>query len=135
MGSHSTEVWKQQRSVQDKYDYFLMALAWAAIAFSVQRTVGMAPRWSMLLLLGAVLSWGASIFSGLLRQTRVDAMLTSHFIEYDTESEEQTAFIERFRKELSTEASRWRKAQNYTFFLGAALFICWHVISLFEQKY
>lgn len=58
------ELYKQHRAGQDKYTYFLLATAAAAIAFAVQKTEGLPISWWLLPVAFAILSWGVSFFYG-----------------------------------------------------------------------
>ena len=60
------EVYRQFRTSQDKYTYFLLAAAGTAIGFSVHRTEGMRLSWWMIPLGIGVLCWGVSFWAGCL---------------------------------------------------------------------
>ena len=58
------EMHKQHRTGQDKYIYFLLAVAASGIAFSVEKTTGLKLNWSMLPLGAAVILWAISFYFG-----------------------------------------------------------------------
>ena len=58
------EMYKQHRAGQDKYTYFLLATAAAAIAFAVQKTEGLLISWWLLPVAFAILFWGVSFYYG-----------------------------------------------------------------------
>jgi hypothetical protein len=58
------ELHKQHTAAQDKYTYFLLAAAGAAIGFAVQKTEGMKLSWWLLPVAAAILCWGASFYYG-----------------------------------------------------------------------
>jgi hypothetical protein len=58
------EVYRQLRTSQDKYIYFLLAAAGAAIALAVNQTQGLTLNWSQLPLGAGVVLWGLSFFFG-----------------------------------------------------------------------
>ncbi len=58
------EMHKQHRMGQDKYTYFILAVAAAGIAFSIEKTTGQKLSWSMLPLGVAVILWAISFFFG-----------------------------------------------------------------------
>jgi len=58
------ELYKQHGAAHDKYTYFLLAAAGAAIGFAVQKTEGASLGWSLLACGLAVLSWGLSFYFG-----------------------------------------------------------------------
>jgi hypothetical protein len=68
------EVYQQFRNSQDKYTYFLLAAAGAAIGFAITQTQGKPLSWTQLPLALAVIFWGLSFYYG------------CYFIEYITSS-------------------------------------------------
>jgi len=72
------EVYRQLRMAQDKYTYFLLAAAGAAIALAVNQTQGAAISWSQIPLAGAVLCWGLSFFFGCRHLNYVSSTLYSN---------------------------------------------------------
>jgi hypothetical protein len=60
------EVYRALRTGQDKYTYFLLAAAGAAIALAVNQTHDAALAWSQLPLLIGVLCWALSFVFGCL---------------------------------------------------------------------
>jgi len=69
------ELLQQHRTGQQKYDYFLMALAGAAIAFSIQQTANTTLSWPQIFLGTAVIFWGFSVFAGCKRQERIHTLI------------------------------------------------------------
>jgi len=65
------EIYKQHREAQNKYAYFLLAVAASAIALSLKRTTNLKITYSMIPLALAVLSWGFSFFCGCRRLDKV----------------------------------------------------------------
>ena len=55
---------KQHQTGQDKFTYFLLAAAGAAIAFAVQKTEGLLLSWWLLPVAFATLCWGVSFYFG-----------------------------------------------------------------------
>ncbi len=60
------EVYRQYRTSQDKFAYFILAAAGTAIGFAIHRTEGMRLSWWMIPLGVAVLCWGVSFWAGCL---------------------------------------------------------------------
>lgn len=58
------EIYKATREGQDKYTYFLLAAAGAAIAFAVTQSQTATLTWSKIPLALAVLSWAFSFYAG-----------------------------------------------------------------------
>src|SRR5215204_717165 len=69
------EVYRQLRLGQDKYTYFLLAAAGAAIGLAVNQTQGSALTWSQVPLGIAVLCWGLSFTFGCRHLVYVNANL------------------------------------------------------------
>jgi len=69
MGSENElEVYRQFNNSQEKYDYFLMTFAAAAIAFAVHQTSGMTLNRFMVILGIAVILWAISFLAGCRRR-------------------------------------------------------------------
>ena len=58
------ELYKQHRTGQDKYTYFLLAAAGAAIGFAIQKTEGLVLSWWLLPVAVATLCWVVSFYFG-----------------------------------------------------------------------
>ncbi len=64
MGDNQLELARMLRTGQDKYTYFLLAAAAAAIGLALNRTHGNAFALTMIPLGLAVTSWGVSFYFG-----------------------------------------------------------------------
>ena len=134
------ELFRQHRTGQQKYDYFLMALAGAAIAFSVQQTVNTSLSWYLLLLATAVICWCVSIFSGCRKQVYIDVITQANheMLFIDTGSHPKvgsdpqamlastTGIVEAVEKN-SLKCQKWGKRQFRFLLVGALFFLVWHV--------
>ncbi len=131
MDENQLAMWKAGMASQERYDYFVMALAVAAIGFAVQRTSDLDPSWTMLWVLAAVLAWGVSLFAGFRRQEKVDVALHLHYQILTSSSSTPKDLLEMAEKE-SQEADDagacCRKVQTYGFYVGAILFVVWHIL-------
>ena len=58
------ELYKQHRTGQDKYTYFLLAAAGAAIGFAIQKTEGLVLSWWLLPVAVATPCWVVSFYFG-----------------------------------------------------------------------
>lgn len=76
MSSEQTmELYRQLRTSQDKYVYFLLAAVGAAIAFALNQTQGLAISESQIPLGISITSWGLSFFFGCQNLGYTNAML------------------------------------------------------------
>lgn len=138
-----TEIYRLRGYAQQKYDYFLMAVAGAAIAFAVQRTTGKTIAWNMIPLALAVINWGVSFFAGCRRQEyvlstmyanmellRVQKGLHPEIGQNPQLIEAATSGIRDACEFNSNRGANWAKTQFRCLIAGAVLFIVWHVIDM-----
>lgn len=64
MSDPATTLYSAHRTAQDKYAYFILAAAGAAIGFAITRTGEMPLAWSQVPLALAIVAWGLSFFFG-----------------------------------------------------------------------
>lgn len=137
------EVYRQHRTSQDKYVYFLLAAAGAGIALAVQRTTGMALHWTMLPLGGAVLCWAASFFCGCRHLNYVSNTLFANMgllqlergihPDQPNHPELTQVAIKTVAKAAEKHSDRGNDYAHWQFRLlaiGAALFVAWHVVDM-----
>lgn len=144
MGSETElEVFRQFTNTQEKYDYFLMTFAAAAIAFAVHQTRGMTLDRYMIILGIAVVLWAISFLAGCRRRqfigsnmyNNMDLLRVLNGTHPLTGLHPQKIEIasEQIYKNMeinSKRASFWANVQLYSFILGAIIFVIWHVIDL-----
>lgn len=70
---------KAHTDAQDKYTYFLLAAAGAAIAFAVQKTEGMSLSWWLTPVALATAAWAGSFFCGCKNLSWVGAALSANY--------------------------------------------------------
>ncbi|WP_350297085.1 hypothetical protein [Limnohabitans sp. Rim8] len=70
---------KAHTDAQDKYTYFLLAAAGAAIAFAVQKTEGMSLSWWLTPVALATAAWAGSFFFGCKNLSWVGAALSANY--------------------------------------------------------
>jgi len=133
----------QLRTAQDKYTYFLLAIAASAIAFSVQITKTEAFSLSLVPLGLAVLSWGGSFFAGCRQIEYVNSTLYAN-AEYlkvragvHPEAGSHPSYIQAASegimdamKSNSNKANAFGKSQFRLLILGGVLFIIWHLVEM-----
>ncbi len=137
------EIFRQYRTAEDKYTYFLLAAAGAGIALAVNRTANSGIALSQIPLALAVLSWALSFFFGCRQVLYIQSNLYANFNLLQVESGEhpeigyapdhQKAAAEGIRKAMKFNAERaGRHARKQFAFLalGAAMYVAWHVLEM-----
>jgi len=138
------EVYKALREAQNKYTYFLLAAAGAAIALAVNQTQGTAMAWSQIPLAAAGLSWGLSFFFGCRHLAYVNSTLyanaellrvdSGQYPEVGAHPQMMAAASEGIRRAIETNSERANRLGHLQFrFLiaGAVLYIVWHILEMY----
>jgi hypothetical protein len=141
------EVYKQFRTAQDKYAYFLLAAAGAGIALAVNQTHGARLSWSQAPLGGAVLMWAASFFSGCRHLEYLTSSLYANLEllrvkggkhpDVGTNPELIAAASEEIRKAVASNSecsSQHAGAQSRFLIWGATLYVVWHVLEMWLRS-
>ena len=147
MSDLKTQVAQQLHESQGKYIYFLLGIAAAAIALSVQRTTGSPLTWRMILLGLAVLSWAGSFFAGCRNRAYFNSGLYANvdFLQLQDGSHPQLPShpdavagacegVRRAAEQHSVSGSFWANLQFRLLVLGALLFLAWHVFEMASVK-
>jgi hypothetical protein len=134
------EVHRQLRLSQDKYSYFLLAVAGAAVGLAINQTHGTAIAWSQIPLAIAVLCWGLSFFFGCQQLRYVSSSLyanvallniqTGKHPEYNSNPQIAAAAIEGIRMAFESNSDNANKLGHWQFrflIIGALFYIGWHV--------
>ncbi len=134
------EVYRQLRTAQDKYVYFLLAAAGAAIALAVNQTQTAVLSWSQLPLAGAVLCWAVSFFCGCIHLSYVSSTLHANVELLEVEGglhpkigqhpEMIAAAGEGIKRAIETNANRANVLGHLQFWLlvlGFVFYLGWHV--------
>lgn len=137
------ELYKQHQTNQDKYTYFLLATAAAAIAFAVQKTEGLLLSWWLLPVGLAIVSWGVSFFFGCKNIIWVQTAISANYDllqlkrgvhpEQPPQPQLSDAAIQGVKSALTSNANNAQFYANWQFrtlILGAVLFIAWRVIEM-----
>lgn len=137
------ELHKQHREGQQKYTYFLLAVAASAVAFCVQKTTGTKLTWSMLPLGLAVLSWGGSFYCGckhvLWVQTSIFANYSLLQLQHGVHPEQPDhpqvlqAAMDGVRSAVKTNIEGAVFHGNWQFrllIIGAVLYLVWHIAGM-----
>jgi hypothetical protein len=142
------ELYKQHQTNQDKYTYFLLATAAAAIAFAVQKTEGLLLSWWLLPVGVAIVSWGASFFFGCKNIIWVQTAIYANYNllqlkrgvhpEQPPHPQLSEAAIQGVDSALASNVSNakfYAIWQFRTLILGALLFIAWRVLEMARATY
>jgi hypothetical protein len=141
------EIYRQHRTAQDKYSYFLLAAAGAAIAFAVNQTQGAKLAWSQLPLACAVAFWALSFFFGCRHLTYVESILfvNSTLLNVTAGEDPQIGMhpqrvavasevIREAIESKSKSASRFARWQFRCLVLGAMSYLAWHVVGMWLRS-
>jgi hypothetical protein len=139
------EIQKQFRQQQEKFIYYIIALAVAAIGFSVVKTTGQPLKLIQIPLGLAILFWGLSIYYGLNFLKLITSTLYANNVYFDIlqglhpevgkhpeRIEAASSGIKQAMTRNSDKASKYASRQEKLFYFGIVLFITWH---LFEMYY
>ncbi len=137
------EVYRQLRTSQDKYTYFLLAAAASAVALSVNRTTGATLSYWQTPLGLAVLCWGLSFYFGCRHIAYVNSTLYTNSVLLRVQGGTRpvagrspqaiAADAERITREMeanSEDANRYGHWQFRLLICGALLYIVWHVLEM-----
>ena len=143
MNDLKEQIAKQLHEAQAKYTYFLLAAAGAGIALAIQQTAGLPLNWGQLPLGLAILSWGASFWSGCYNRAYFHTTLIANvaFLQLkDGDHPKQPPTPNETRGAIegtsiaaernSSSANRWGNRQFRLLILGAIFFLCWHIIEM-----
>lgn len=141
--SEELEVFKALRSAQDRYDYFLMAAAGAAVAFALTQTREEALSLSHIPLGGALLCWGISFFFGCRHLLLVNDALWwngqmlmvrsgNHPVSGQNIYAIQIAaeYFKKVHHQISDKAGRFANWQFILFIVGGIFYVAWHVLEM-----
>ena len=140
MSERQIAVYNQFRNAQDKYTYFVLAAAGAAIAFALRETQSAPLSWSQAPLAAAVLCWGSSFYCGCRHLLHMTSALYSNFellmVEgglhpaTGTNPQMIAAASEGIRQGIESHSSRAMPLGKWQFrllILGALFYIGWHI--------
>lgn len=137
------EIYRQHRTAQDKYVYFLLAAAGAAIGFAVSQTQGAKLSCSQIPLGFAVGLWAFSFFFGCKHLGYVASTLFANMALLKVEAGEHpevgthpgymAAASEGIRSAIESNsdwASRFARWQFGSLVLGAIFYLGWHIYEM-----
>lgn len=133
------DMYKAHRESNDKYTYFLLAAAGAAIAFAMSQTQNAALSWSKAPLALAVLAWAGSFLSGCLQIKQVNNLLQRNYrflvVREGADpvfpaTPEVLSFIQDDLRERSEASGKWQARQLKLLVVGGIFYIAWHIIEM-----
>ncbi|MGH8250668.1 MAG: hypothetical protein ACREVI_08200 [Steroidobacteraceae bacterium] len=148
MSDDIRELYLRHREGQDKYVYFQLAAAAAALGFAVQKTEAMSLAWPMLPLGIAALCWAVSFFCGCKTIAAVQTALRSNVAilqlkngshpDQPDEPELVAGAIKGVTSALTSKAEsayRYGTAQFQFLVAGGVLFLAWHVLAMYCRTF
>jgi hypothetical protein len=140
-----SELHRAHTAAQDKYTYFLLAAAGAAIAFAVQKTENLPLSWWLLPVAGATLAWAASFYCGCRKLSWVGAAMSANYAllqlragSHPKQPPHPQLLGAAMKETLSAVTRNTEKAQFYGLWqfglviLGAVLFIAWRILEMWR---
>jgi hypothetical protein len=138
------ELYKQHRTGQDKYAYFLLAIVASAIAFTVNKTIGLKVTYADIPLGLSVIFWGLSFYFGckylewcqtatfsnfnlLQLKKGVHPQQPLHPLEIEAAISGVTSALE----SNSSNAGKYNSFQFKCAIGGALMFLIWHAIKVY----
>jgi hypothetical protein len=144
MSEKEIEIYRASRESQNKYTYFLLAAAGAAIALAVNQTHGARLAWSQAPLALGVLSWALSFLFGCRHVAYVNSTLYANFGLLKVESGQHPSVgidpqrmaiakegIQQAIESNSKKANRFGHWQFRLLVTGAVFYIIWHVFEMY----
>lgn len=141
------ELYRILREAQDKYTYFLLAGAGAAIGFAVTQTQHAPLRASQLPLGLAVACWGLSFFFGCRHLAYVNSTLFANSELLRVQAGEHpnagthpdtiaaaSAGIQTAMENNSNVANRLGRLQFSMLVFGGILFVGWHILEMYLRR-
>lgn len=138
------ELYKSHRAAQDKYDFFLLAAAGAAIGFALTQTKSSSLAVTQAPLGLAVLLWGLSFYLGCQHLLGVHATMwtNSQLLEVKAgrhplsgrNPQLVVASVEIINEMLEKQGNRTGRLARWQFttlILGAVSYIVWHVLEMY----
>jgi hypothetical protein len=130
---------KSQTEEEEKYTYFLLTAAGAAIAFSISQTKesGISPHHILLAIAG--LFWAISFFSGCslihcgIRKLRLNASLCIENINKVLTQDFHNALGKKYAQ-ISKHADIFWRLQFWCLIAGATCFIAWHIWGMYLRS-
>jgi hypothetical protein len=144
MEENQKEIQRQFRQQQEKYVYYIVALAVSSIGFAIYKTSGQTLKWSQIPLAIAVLCWGVSICCGLMFIKYSISTLYSNNEYFEilkgrnevvgSNPENIKVGVGAIKEAIeynSTRSGKYFNWQGRLFYAGIASFITWHILEMY----
>jgi hypothetical protein len=141
------EVYRQHRTAQEKYVYFLLAAVGTAIALAVNQTQGAKLAWSQLPLAGAVFFWALSFYFSCRHLGYVESTLfanagllqvqSGQFPHVGRRPELMAAASGVIREAIESNSKWSRRFARWQFnslLLGSISYLGWHVFEMWLRS-
>jgi hypothetical protein len=137
------ELFKAYREGQEKYTYFLLTAAGAAIAFAVTQTQTATVSPAKIVLAFSVAIWGFSFFCGCRQILQNSNLLHQNYDLLRMQAGQHPEFpphpqlvqvIQRSLEEQAKTSGRWGRRQFYLLIAGAVFYIAWHVLEMYLRS-
>jgi hypothetical protein len=145
MSESLIEVYRTHQAGQEKYVYFLLAGAGAAIAFAISQTRELPLAWTQLPLAAAVSCWGISFYAGCkyVKYRLSDTFANFELLRLQSGQHPEASShpssvaaaegIANAMRRNSSASSRWSKTQFLCLAIGAVLYVTWHTIEMYQR--
>lgn len=137
------ELFRHHREFQNKYAYFLLAVAASGIAFAIQKSEGAYMAWPLAPLGLAVLNFGASFFLGMRQIEFVGALLAANYsylqllsgVHPDQPPNDETlqAATNGVKRAMNRNMNRAETAATWqirSLLAGFLFFVIWHILDI-----
>jgi len=144
------ELFRQHTVAQQRFVYFLLALAATSIAFAIQQTMNRSLTYSLIPLGFAVIAWALSLYFGLRNRresiethsVNLDSLLLEtgkipHKIKVPSGMTDPQVLavlkelVDQTMAKHSNEAAKHSQRQFKLFIFGVFTFIVWHVLEMY----
>ena len=135
------ELYRHHREFQNKYAYFLLAIAASGIAFAVQKSEGALLQWPLAPLALSVLSFGLSFYKGMRHLEWIGATLGASYAlvqlmngSQPPSGEPLEEAIRRTKSDIDSIIKDAKSAMTWQLrflFSGGVLFVVWHGLDIY----
>ena len=142
------ELFRQHRDFNNRFIYFLLAVAASGVAFAIQKSENAALEWPLIPLGLAVVSFGLSFYFGISTLRKVGAALGGNYSLLQLKvgahpgqppaGEATEAAVKgtyRAIEESLNDAQKFSYRQIRLLFTGGIFFVVWHVLDLYLKSY